>query len=207
LRRTDLERVARRVVRALGKDDCVLVGGLAVGAYGYVRATKDVDFVARIPLAEARRRLRERGMPAVVRRGDPAEGDFPCVRATVDGVRVDVLPELVPIEWDQAVELRLSRGTALRVVDLDALFRLKLQARGPKDLMDVAALLLRHPGQGPRVRELATAYGVREGLDAWLEDRRLRAEMAEARQPRRGMTRGPRRRSARPSLRRGSKRS
>ena len=55
-----LEDVAIRVAAALGEDECVLIGGLAVGAHGYVRATTDVDFVVR-DLDAASKRLRERG--------------------------------------------------------------------------------------------------------------------------------------------------
>lgn len=181
MRRRDLERAARRIVEILGKDECVLVGGLAVGAYGYVRATQDVDFVSRIPLVQVQKRLREHDVAATLRRGDPLDGDFSCVSATIEGVRVDILPPLVPIEWERALELPLTRTVSLRVVDLDALLQLKLRAGGAKDLMDVAALVLCHPEQRERAQELATGRGLSGKLASWLEDARLVAEIAETR--------------------------
>ena len=53
-------RVARRVAEALGTDDCLLAGGLAVMAHGFVRGTRDVDLLTRLPLSEARVRLEAR---------------------------------------------------------------------------------------------------------------------------------------------------
>lgn len=49
---------ADKILRALlaGDVEFVVVGGLAVGAHGYARATKDVDIVP-APTAENRRRL------------------------------------------------------------------------------------------------------------------------------------------------------
>jgi hypothetical protein len=171
--------VARRVAHVLGSDDCLLVGGLAVGAHGYVRATKDVDFVARISLSEAQKRFRERSIAASVKHGDFTEGDFPCLQANVDGVRVDVMPPLVPIEWERSIEVALTRTEHLRVIDLDGLLRLKLRAGGPKDLMDAAVLMLRHPETLARGRELAVAYGAADRLEAWLTDPRLRMEVEQ----------------------------
>ncbi len=182
MRRADLERAASRVVRILGEADCLLVGGLAVGAHGYVRATADVDFVVRKPLAEAAKQLRAHGIEATLRRGDRLESDVPCVTGTVAGTRVDLLPPPVPLDWENAIEVPLgARGAKVRVVTLAGLIHLKLRAHGPKDLMDVAALVLAHPAQRSRALELAMSYGVAETLGVWLEDSRLRAEVAEGR--------------------------
>jgi hypothetical protein len=161
----------------LGSDDCLLIGGLAVGAHGYVRATEDVDFVTRLPLADAQRRFREAGFPATITMGDGSQGEFRCVKTAIDGVRVDVLPQLVPLHWDRGIEIVLPRNARLRVVDLDGLLQLKLRAGGPKDLMDAAALLLLHPTLLPKGRELALAYHAGPRLETWLADRRLSAEV------------------------------
>jgi hypothetical protein len=170
-----LEDVAIRVAEALGADDCVLIGGLAVGAHGYVRATTDVDFVVR-DLDEARKRLQEKGLPV-----ERFRGGFTCLKGMVGDVRFDVLPPLVPIQWDRAITVSLKEGASIRVVDLEGLIRLKLKAGGPKDLMDVAALVLRHPERHGRAQELAVAYRVRDDLDRWLHDPRLKTEVAAAR--------------------------
>lgn len=200
-------RIARKVAQILGSDDCLLVGGLAVGAHGFVRATGDVDFVTRMPLAEARRRLRKRGISATLARGDVLEGDFVFLKGAVGGVRIDVMPPLVPLEWERGIDLALARGEHLRVVDLDGLLRLKLRAQGPKDLMDAAALMLRHPESLARGREVAIAHGAADKLEAWLRDPRLRAEIEETRAAegleaggRKALgPRGPRRRRSRSS--------
>jgi hypothetical protein len=165
------------VARILGPQECLLVGGLAVGSHGYVRATRDVDFVVRADLAAVRARLLANGIAAVLTRGDFLEGDFPCVRAIVDDVRIDLMPALVPLAWERAITVPLSKTTSLRVVDLEDLLRLKLKAGGPKDLMDVAALVLRHPPLEPSVRKLALAFGLSDALARWLADPRLRAEV------------------------------
>lgn len=170
-----LEDVAVRVAAALGEDECVLIGGLAVGAHGYVRATTDVDFVVR-DLDAASKRLREHGLHV-----ERFRGDFTCLRGMLGDVRFDVLPPLVPIRWDRAITVSLGKGATIRVVDLEGLIRLKLKAGGPKDLMDIAALVLRHPEQQERAQELAVAYRIRDQLDIWLRDPRLRTELAGAR--------------------------
>ena len=174
----DLERVALLLAEVLGENG-VLVGGMAVGAHGYVRATDDVDFVARMPLTEVRERLRTLGIKATIHRGNVLEGDFDCLKGTVDGIRFDVMPPLVALEWDRAIEVPMTKKRRLRVVDLDGLIRLKLRAQGPRDLMDVAALTLRHPERLVAVREVARSHGVLERLDPWLADPRLRAELPE----------------------------
>jgi hypothetical protein len=189
----DLERAAVLLAAILGPDG-VLVGGLAVGAHGYVRATDDVDFVASVPLPDVLRRLRARGIDASLRRGDSLEGDFDTVQGTIAGVRFDVMPQLVPIDWSAAIEVTLGRRQRLRVVDLDALVRLKLRAQGPRDLMDVAALVAVHPETRESTRETARAYGALEGLDRWLADARLARDVgapstAKRRKPRKTRSR------------------
>jgi len=173
-----LERVALLLAEALGEDG-VLVGGMAVGAHGYVRATDDVDFVARVPLTQVRQRLHTLGIRATVHRGNVLEGDFDCLKGTLGGVRFEVMPPLVALEWDRAIAVLMTDKRRLRVVDLDGLIRLKLRAHGPRDLMDVAALTIRHPERLASAREVARSYGVLERLDHWLADPRLRAEHRE----------------------------
>ena len=171
-RRTRFERAARRLAQALGADECVLVGGLAVVAHGYVRATRDVDLLTRLPLSEARRRLEGKGIPTRLRRGDPFEGDFSCLKGEVEGVPFDVLPQLVPIDWDRTLPLFESRPL-LRLVAVEDLLTLKMRARGPKDLMDAAVLSLLHPETSDRARELAVAYRVVDRFEEFLADPRL----------------------------------
>jgi hypothetical protein len=162
----------------LGPDDCVLVGGLAVGVHGYVRATDDLDFVCRRPFGDARARLRASGIETRVLSGDPLEGGFSCVKGEIEGIPFDVLPPLVPVAWDRAVPLDVAGGR-LNVVDLDSLLQLKFRAGGPQDLLDAARLVLRHPETEARARELATAYRARDKFEAWLRDPRVHAQARE----------------------------
>jgi hypothetical protein len=180
-RRLDLEKAAVKLARILGPDDCLLVGGMAVGAHGYVRATKDVDFIVNFGLESARARLERHGISSTLKRADPMEGDFSCVKGSVAGVPFDVMPPLVQLDWSRSVKLPMAKGVTIQVVDLEGLIRLKLRAGGPRDLLDVAALVLRHPQHLALAREMAVAYHVADKLEIWLKDPRLKAEMLEAR--------------------------
>jgi hypothetical protein len=180
-RRPDLEQVALRLVRVLGGDECMLVGGLAVGAHGYVRATADVDLIVKASLESVRSRLKRDGIAATLHRGDPTAGDFPCLKGTLDGVPFDIMPPLVPLDWKRAVQVPIRAGMTLPIVDLEGLIRLKLRAQGPRDLLDVAALVRRHPEELQAARETSEAYGVADKLEVWLNDPRLEAEMPATR--------------------------
>jgi hypothetical protein len=189
-----LVRVARLLARILEPGPSAVAGALAVAVHGYVRATKDVDLVTGIPLAEARRRLVEHGVKAALKRGDALEGDFSCVKGVLDGVEFAVLPLLVPIEWENAVELPLAGGEKLKVVDLRTLIHLKLRAGGPQDVLDVVMLLQRHPEHLPVARELATGYLLTERLESFMNDPRIRAKAPRGRRRRPTSARRPRRR-------------
>lgn len=198
-------RLSTRLAGILGEDRCLLVGGLAVGAHGYVRATDDIDLVVDCSLAEARRRLAAHGIEAARKRGDPLEGDFPCLKGTLDGVRFDILPPLVPLDWSKATELSTETGR-LRVVDLEGLLRLKVRAQGVQDLLDVAVLVLRHPEYVERAREIADAYRVRDRFDSFLADPRTVATAEELRRAEEGTVRPPRPVPEKPRVR-GSRQS
>ncbi len=166
----DPSRAAARLASVLGSD-AVLVGGLAVAAWGHVRATKDVDFLCRLPAEEVRARLAASGIESHLRRGDVLEGDIPwVVEGVLEEVPFQVLPPLV--DWGGEVVLRLGEGIALRVVGLSDLLRLKLRAGGQRDLWDVAVLVTQHADHRQAARELAASLGVLDALDRWLADPR-----------------------------------
>jgi hypothetical protein len=174
----DVRGIAVRLAEILGPDRCVLVGALAVAVHGYPRATDDVDLLTKLDLRDARKLLSSRGIETVMKRGDVLEGDFSCLQGTLEGVRFDILPEIVALQWDHALSLSLG-GTVLRVVDLDGLLRLKLRAGGPQDLMDAAHLILQHPDRIAPAREAARAYRLEDKLDVWLNDPRTRSQVEE----------------------------
>jgi hypothetical protein len=172
-------RVARKVAVAIGPDDCLLAGGVAVMAPGFVRVTRAVDLLTRLPLPEARKRLERSGFATRVLKGDVPAGRFSCLKGECDGLPFDVLPQLVPIHWEAALPVEARGAGPLRVVPLGDLMALKLKAQGPKDLMDAAILVLMHPEIEPRARALAIAYRIQDHFEAWLDHPRTRAQARE----------------------------
>jgi hypothetical protein len=172
-RRANLKQAGAHIAGVLGYDDCALAGGAAVSVHGYVRATKDVDLITRLPLAEALSRLKAAGIEAELRVASALDGDFSCIKGNWRGVRYDVLPQLVPIDWERAPAVIIGKSRTLRVVPLDTLLALKLRAGGPQDLLDAAMLILTHPKQRERALGLAEAYRVREQLEMWLSAPRV----------------------------------
>lgn len=169
-------RVARRVAEAIGEEDCLLAGGLAVMAHGFVRGTRDVDLITRLPLPEAQERLGRRGLRTRLHRGNPLEGDFPCLKGESEGVPFDVLPQIVPVHWDAAPAVGARDGDGLRVVPLGDLLALKIKAGGVRDLMDAAVLVRLHPDTEAQARALATAYSALDRFEIWLHDPRTQAQ-------------------------------
>ena len=178
-----LTAAAVRLARLIGPEDCVLIGGLAVSVHGFVRATDDIDFITRRSLEEIRTRLLDAGIETRLLRGDVLDGGFSCLKGEIDGIAFDVLPRLVPLVWEEALEVEFQKGN-LRVVDLDGLLQLKFRAGGPQDMVDVARLVLHHPSMGARARELATAYRLLDRFEAVINSPRIRAQ-EEAEQSRR----------------------
>lgn len=101
----------------------VLIGGLAVGFHGHVRATRDVDFLVG-PEAFASM------APLLVFR--------PEISGLVRIGHTDLM-SVPPPYPSLAAELRL--GEELPVISLDALVLMKLDANRPRDREDVRVLL------------------------------------------------------------------
>jgi hypothetical protein len=201
-----LVRAAARLLRALGAD-AALAGGVAVNAYGYVRATRDVDVIVKLPLAEAQRRLEVDGISVKLFRGDVLEGDFHCLKGELgsgrSAVRFDVLPPLVPLDPAQFVQLEVQ-GQRLSVVDLSTLLRLKLRAAGIKDLYDVAMLVSLNPGSRSELERLAANRPQElERIRRMIEDPRTYAAVAEIRSQERAARKAARPRAKRNRVRRG----
>ena len=72
----DLAKAAVRVASILGAES-LLIDGLAVSAWGHVRATEDVDFVSSESPEELQRLLTNDGIETELRRGDVLAGDLP----------------------------------------------------------------------------------------------------------------------------------
>lgn len=169
----ELTSAAARLSSILG-NECLLIGGLAVSAWGHVRATEDIDFVSNLDPESLQRRLSNHKVPAELRRGDVLEGDLPWVlHGKIGSVPFQVVPPLVPIAWEKATGVTLPDGTELRIVDLADLIKLKIRAGGARDLWDVAVLLKQYGEMREDARKWADELGRLKDLDSWLNDPRL----------------------------------
>jgi hypothetical protein len=144
----DAARAASKAMDAAGIRHA-LIGALAVGAYGYVRATKDVDFLV------------DEG--AFVHHGGGIVTHKPGVPIEVNGVHVDVLTDAV-VEADLD-EPFVTRGVP--IVAPEALIYLKLKAHRRRDKEDVIELL-RAGLDEQRVRDFLEEVAP-ELLDLFLE--------------------------------------
>ena len=102
----------------------VLVGGLAVGAWGYARATKDVDFLVGEEAFE-----HHPGGLVTMKYGVPIQ---------VGGVAVDLLAASAT---DREDVLESPRSGGVPVAPLAVLIYLKLKSPRPRDRADVMELI------------------------------------------------------------------
>lgn len=103
-----------------------LAGGLAVGAYGYIRTTTDVNFLVG---GEA---FEQHGVVVIFKPGVPIE---------VDGISIDYLSAIslgaqIETVFDQAP---ISEGIA--IVPIEVLIYMKLVAKRRRDQVDVIELI------------------------------------------------------------------
>jgi hypothetical protein len=181
-------KAAASLLKILG-DDSALVGGMAVNAHGFVRATRDVDVMIGGALSEARRRLEAAGVKARLFKEQSLDGDFTCLKGVLgvgpegdEAVPFDVLPALVPLVVEKLVALDVG-GLQLRVVDPDTLFRLKLKAGAPRDLYDIAILSNLHPEWAELALALAAGRGARqaERMAVLIRDPQVQRQVEEVR--------------------------
>lgn len=136
--------------------DYITIGAFAVIAHGYVRATADIDVMARqdrdnlerLAAAFADLNARLRGVDAHLLDIDPTEPDTLANGASftldTDAGPVDYLND-VPGAGDyddlraRAIEATAA-GVTVRVVGLDDLIRMKRASGRPQDLRDIANL-------------------------------------------------------------------
>jgi len=115
---------ASKRLKALGIRH-VIVGGIAVGAYGAPRNTTDVDFLVGLEAFEAS------GALLVHRSGVPVR---------VGTVAVDLLPAEEPL-LEQELARAPEPGQSIPVVGLEVLVQMKLRALRPHDQDDVRRLI------------------------------------------------------------------
>ncbi|MCI0487631.1 MAG: hypothetical protein L0229_13650 [Blastocatellia bacterium] len=119
-----------------------LAGGLAVGAYGYIRATTDVHFLV------GEEAFEHQGPLVAFKAGVPIE---------VDGIRIDYLsPASLGSQLEEVLD-RPHKSEGLAVVPIEALIYMKLAARRRKDLVDVIELV-KAGADVKRVRDYLVQY-------------------------------------------------
>lgn len=109
---------ASEILTSLGIEHRV-VGGLAVGAWGHPRATKDIDF-----LVKDRQAFDGEGLIASFKPGVPI---------SVDGVSIDYLTV-------ESLKIKGSEPEG-EVVSLEVLFLMKLRVKRAQDNADLIALI------------------------------------------------------------------
>lgn len=139
--------------------DYLIIGGVAVQAYGHVRTTQDVDMIVapdarnleRLAAALEQLRARLKGVDAHLLGIDPTDATH-----LRDGANFGLTTRAGGLDvWTDAAELKGARSweemreravtaevgeQSLRFVHLDDLIRMKLAAGREKDLQDIAAL-------------------------------------------------------------------
>lgn len=150
-----------QILAALADHDIrfVVVGGLAVGAWGYVRATKDAD----VMLADGERNWEAAAevlssLNATRVDGTPLNRDLlrgtQTVRALTAFGLIDLIPEgTAPIDLDTAEQGARDvdvNGRNVKVAGLATLVAMKRLAGRPQDLLDLEALKTAH-GELPEV--------------------------------------------------------
>lgn len=127
--------------------DALLVGGYAMGAYGVVRATEDIDFLYRSTAANVARLC-----DALTAFGAPPSVIDPLALCQPEMVamfgtppqRIDLLSSISGVSYDEASiggPLIAVAGVPLRVIAREALIKNKRAVGRPKDLLDVEALV------------------------------------------------------------------
>lgn len=145
----DAMRVASAELSRLGIRH-LLVGGLAVGAWGYPRATKNVDFLVGHEAYE-----QHAGGLVTMKPGAPIQ---------VGGVAIDFLS---PRSGEAQMEQALDRAGAIgvSVAPLEVLIHLKLKSPRQKDLADIVELI--KAGLDARAVEAYVAASVPDLLPRW----------------------------------------
>ena len=139
--------------------DYVLIGGLAVGLHGYIRATEDMDILIRAS-AENRSRVAD-VLGELVDDGDEAAkldrwiaAGSHTVKVSTRVGRVHVLEEgEPPLDWASVLadaEIRETSTGPVRVCGLTTLVALKQLAGRPRDKADLAELETTH-GKLPEI--------------------------------------------------------
>ena len=155
----DIARAARTASESLRKHGVrhALCGGLAVGAYGHVRATKDVDFLV--------------GPEAFVGDPDGLVEFAPGVPFRIGSIPTDSVP--IPKDLPGLLSALESPDDldGIPIISPEALVCMKLVAHRRKDQLDVIELLKAGATTLPKVKALLSSAAASSAIVASLGDR------------------------------------
>ena len=122
----------------------MVIGGYAVGAHGWPRATKDLDVWVEASTANAPRiigALRTFGAPLHDLREDDLHTPGTGFKIGIEPGRVDVLTKIAGIDfadaWPNCLLVPFAPDVVCRVIGLADLMKNKRAAGRPQDLADV----------------------------------------------------------------------
>jgi hypothetical protein len=138
----------RLLDQAQRRGTCVrfaLIGGFAVSARGFARATDDIDYLVDVSNNNCNQLAQEIGgryfAPDL---GDPLDGAFRfdsvTARTSISVQAIRLGPTLTEAALIDVTTVSLD-GSLVPVIGLQGLILLKLYAGGPQDILDVAHLL------------------------------------------------------------------
>lgn len=146
MKKADLSRILKILQRL--KISFALAGGHAVAAWGAVRATRDIDFLASIPPAQIGilvRDLKKAGFKANYRKGDecdPVRGVIGVGLDDADAEAVEIILGIknMPAGIFERAQSILFFGLEVPVTSPEDLIILKCLAAGPVDLEDARTI-------------------------------------------------------------------
>lgn len=154
----DIKKALKEIIKDLEKIkkkldfQYTLIGGIAVGIWGHVRATKDIDIIADIHHDSFKifiSHLKKIGYRCELRQGSMTD-DIPYLikvsipREKGGEIQADLL--IATRKWEDEI-IKSSRvidfgNRKIPVVTPEDLMSMKLRAGGPMDILDVKELLL-----------------------------------------------------------------
>ncbi|RMG00340.1 MAG: hypothetical protein D6726_11410 [Nitrospirae bacterium] len=132
--------------------DYVIIGGLAVGIWGYIRATKDIDILSDLKnelLNDFKDILQKKGYEIDIRRGDVFDPIPLLVRITIPEDRggpavADML--IVTRNWERQIlknKIQIKyEGLTVNLISVEDLILLKLKSGSPIDQVDAKEVFL-----------------------------------------------------------------
>ncbi len=159
-----------------------VIGGIAVGLWGHIRATKDIDILADIDpdrIDSASRYFESRGYGVEIRRGGISDDVLLMLRLRIPekkggGIIADIL--IVTRSWEREIlrnRKRIPIGKEkINVVSPEDLIAMKLRSGSPLDEMDAREIFLinRERIDGEYLSIRAKQLGVNKKLSRLLKE-------------------------------------